>query len=418
MMQTKLALHGGNPVISENQKPVAPRRWGKAELDELADALDQDSLFYWQGPKTRKMIAEFQREYPLEFVMPCSSGTASIHIALLAMNLKPGDEVITSPITDQGTVIGTLYQQGVPIFADVDAETYNIDPQSVAQQVTPRTRAIIAVHLAGNPCNLEALKAIALQHNLVLIEDCAQAWGARYREAPVGTIGQVGCYSLNDFKHVSCGDGGIVASNDATIGPLLQMCGDKGYDRINQLRSPGILAPCYRISELQAAVGAVQLSRMRDIAECRNRLGELLTREIEGVPGVRPHKVESGGYCSYWFYMFRISPERFQCSREQFVEALNAEGLAAGAGYIPEPLYHYPVFTNRAFFGGSWPARELGKTTIDYRNVRCPNAEAVLQTAIRVDIKEWMNDEHIRRAAEAIRKVAGFFAVDTNEKSS
>src|SRR5262249_22757657 len=151
---------------------------------------------------------------PLQHVMPCSSGTAALHIAVAAAGIGPGDEVITSPITDIGTVIGVLYQQAVPVFADLERDTYNLDPADVKRKITPKTKAIIAVHLTGNPCAMDALKALALEHGLILIDDCAQAWGARYRGQPIGTQGHIACFSLQNAKQITCGDGGIVASSD------------------------------------------------------------------------------------------------------------------------------------------------------------------------------------------------------------
>ena len=152
--------------------------------------IGQDTLFYWKGPQTTLLIERFRKTCPLPHVMSCSSGTAALHIAVAAAGIGPGDEVITSPITDIGTVIGVLFQQAVPVFADLGRDTYNLDPEDVARRITPRTKAIIAVHLAGNPCDLDALKALADRHKLILIEDCAQAWGARSaasRSGPTGT---------------------------------------------------------------------------------------------------------------------------------------------------------------------------------------------------------------------------------------
>src|SRR5262249_24616916 len=144
----------------------------------------------------------------------------------------PGDEVITSPITDIGTVIGVIYQQGVPVFADLRPSTYNLDPADLERRITSKTKAIIAVHLCGKPYDLHALKALADKHGLVLIEDAAQAWGAKYRGQPIGTIGHITCFSLQESKHITCGDGGLVGSNDERFGPLLQRFGDKGFDRV------------------------------------------------------------------------------------------------------------------------------------------------------------------------------------------
>ena len=219
----RLAVHGGEQAVRQSPKP--PLRWGEPERERLNAMLGQDSLFYWKGPQTTLMIERFKQVCPVKYVQPCSSGTAALHIAVAAAGIGPGDEVITSPITDIGTVIGVIYQQGVPVFADLGASTYNLDPADVERRITPKTKAIIAVHLCGNPCDLQALKTIADKHGLVLIEDAAQAWGAKYRGQPIGTIGQLTCFSLQNSKHITCGDGGLVGSSDERFGPLLQKLG-------------------------------------------------------------------------------------------------------------------------------------------------------------------------------------------------
>lgn len=227
----KLALQGGEKAV----KLPGPKlvRWGEPERVRLNAMLGQDSLFYWKGPQTAALIDRFRQFCPLKDVMTCSSGTAALHIAVAAAGIGPGDEVITTGITDIGTVIGVLYQQGVPVFADLSASTYNLNAADVERRITPKTKAIIAVHLAGNPCDLESLKTLADRRGLVLIEDCAQAWAARRGGQPVGTIGHIACFSLQNAKLVTCGDGGVVASSHERFGPLLQRFGDKGFDRLN-----------------------------------------------------------------------------------------------------------------------------------------------------------------------------------------
>ena len=211
----KLALHGGEKTVKGSAK--LPIRWGDPERERLNAMLGQDSLFYWKGPQTTLLIERFQKVCSVKYVMPCSSGTAA--------GIAPGDEVITTPITDIGTVIGVIFQQGVPVFADLAANTYNLDPADVERRITPKTKAIIVVHLCGNPCDMQALKTIVDRHGLVLIEDCAQAWGTKYRGQPVGTIGHIACFSLQNSKHITCGDGGLVGSNDERFGPLLHRFG-------------------------------------------------------------------------------------------------------------------------------------------------------------------------------------------------
>jgi perosamine synthetase len=404
----KLALHGGEKTVKQSAR--LPIRWGEPERERLNAMLGQDSLFYWKGPQTTLLLERFKKVCPVKYAMPCSSGTAALHIAVAAAGIGPGDEVITSPITDIGTVIGVIYQQGVPVFADLGASTYNLDPADVERRITPKTKAIIAVHLCGNPCNMRALKALAEKHKLVLIEDAAQAWGARYRGEPVGTIGHIACFSLQNSKHITCGDGGLVGSNDERFGPLLQKFGDKGFDRLGGGLFESF-ATNYRMSEPQAAVAAAQLERLETIVSKRARLGNLLTQKIADLRGVLPHEVDSEDRCNYWFYMFRLKPEAFRCDRAEFVKALAAEGVPAGAGYIPVPLHRNPVFLKHGFFAGHWPVRDFGLTRMDYSKHETPETEAILRTGVKITIHEAMTEDYIASVAEAIRKVTRYYTV-------
>jgi dTDP-4-amino-4,6-dideoxygalactose transaminase len=405
---SQLAIHGGEKAVK--QVPPSEIRWGAREHEQLGEMLQQRSLFYWKGPQTELLKQRFRKFCPVKYVQTCSSGTAALHIAVAAAGIGLGDEVITSPITDIGTVIGIIYQQAVPVFADLGEGTYNLDVADVQRRITPKTKAIIAVHLTGNPCDLEALRALADQHNLILIEDCAQAWGAQYRGRPIGTIGDIGCFSLQNSKHVTCGDGGVVGSNDERFGPLLQKFGDKGGDRV-KWGGFDAFATNYRMSEPQAAVAASQLTRLEEIVEKRDHLGKLLTQQIADLPGIIPHEVHSEDRWSCWFYMFRMRPEAFKCGRSEFVKALLAEGASVQGGYIKYPLYQEPVFQNHAFFAGRWPVKEMGLTDMDFTKHSCPEAEATLVTNIRVPIYEYMTEEYILSVGRAIRKVVRHYAV-------
>ena len=402
-----LAIEGG--AKSVKPPPAAGPRWGEPERKQLEAMLGQNSLFYWKGPQTTTLIERFRGFCPVKHVQTCSSGTAAIHIAVAAAGIGLGDEVITSPVTDMGTVIGTIYQQAVPVFADLGKGTHNLDPADVERRITPKTKAIIAVHLTGNPCPLDALKAIADRHKLILIEDCAQAWGARSRGRPIGTVGHLACFSLQNSKHITCGDGGVVASNDERFGPLLQKFGDKGGSR-TKWGGFDAFATNYRMSEPQAAVAAVQMTRLEAIAAKRARLGNLLTENIANLPGVIPHEVHPEDRAVYWFYFFRIRPEALKCNRSQFVKALLAEGASVSGGYIKVPLYGEPVFQNHAFFAGRWPVKEMGLTKMDFTKHKCPNAESLLTEGIRVPIQESMTEEYVLSVAKAIQKVARRYA--------
>lgn len=406
-----LALHGGPAAVTAPRLPH--HRWGAEELDRLTAMVGQSSLFYWNGPQCGSLLDAFRRTYPLKWSMPCSSGSAALHIAVAALQLPPGSEVITSPVTDMGSVIGMLYQQLVPVFADINPLTYNLDPEAVVQRITPHTRAIMVVHLAGNPSDMDAILAIARQYNLYVIEDCAQAWGARYRGTPVGLFGHLACYSFNEFKHVSCGDGGIVGTNDARFGPTLSKWGDKHYDRITGNRNPEALAPNYRMSEPQAAVAAAQMDKLPAIVARHIRLGTLLLERLRQVapPGIVLPAIDPRDTHSYWFCLLRLEAAKFRCTRDEFAAALRAEGVTAQAGYIPKPVYRYPLFQNHNFFAGTWPLREAGLTTMDYRLVSCPVAEAMIADGISLPISPAMSEEAAVQTADAVNKVARFFAV-------
>lgn len=403
----KLAIDGGEPVVT--QPPQRAPRWHQSERERLQAMVDQPSLFYWKNTQTEAMLAAFRKHYDFEHIMPCGSCTAALHIAVAAAGIEPGDEVITTAITDMGTVIGVLFQQGVPVFADIDPDTFNIDPADVEAKITPRTRAIIAVHFSGNPCDLEALTAIAKKHNLVLIEDCAQAWGALYRGRPVGLIGDIGCYSFDDFKHLSCGDGGLAASNRDDIGPRLQPFGDKGYDRMGGPRNPTILGANYRMSEPQSAVATGQLESLEEMAQGRAHMGELLDSELADTPGVQIPKRDARDRHSFWFYTIKLDLDQLSCDRDTFVKALNAEGVLANDGSFPSTTYKWSVFRNHAFFGGRWPLKEHGITDMDYTQVFCPNAEEVIYQWSRLVLFEGMDDTYLKQAAAAIRKVANHY---------
>ncbi len=402
-----LAVDGGQKAVKT--PPVKGSRWGEPELKQLGEMLEQDSLFYWNGPQTELLKQRFREVCPVKYAHSCSSGTAAIHIAVAAAGIGLGDEVITSPITDIGTVIGTIYQQAVPVFADSGHGTHNLDVADVARRITPKTKAIIAVHLAGNPCDLDALKALADQHDLVLIEDCCQAWGARYRGRRIGTVGHIACFSLQNSKHITCGEGGIVGTNDERFGPLLQPFGDKGSDRSGPRTFPAF-ATNYRMSEPQAAVAAAQLTRLEEIASTRARLGKLLTENISDLPGIIPHEVHPEDRHVCWFYTFRVVPDAFKCNRSTFTKALSAEGAKVSGGYIKVPLYGEAVFQNHGFFAGRWPVKEMGLTEMDFTRHTCPNAESMLTEGIRVHVYEYMTEEYILGVAEAIRKVALHYA--------
>lgn len=405
----RLAVEGGPAAVST----ALPRRhrWGREELTALTAMVEQESLFYWKGPQTEAMLTRFRELYPLTHCMPSSSGSAALHIAVSALRLEPGSEIIVPAITDMGSVIGILYQQLVPVFADVDGETINLDPADVRRRITPKTRAILPVHLAGCPCDMKALMEIAREFDLNVIEDCAQAWGAKSQGEIVGLQGDLACYSFNEFKHLSCGDGGIVGTNDAALGAGLSKWGDKHYDRVKGGRDPETLSPNYRITEPQSAVAYAQLGKHNALVEHRRELGRVLSAGLAEIPGVQFQPERPGDTHSYWFGVLRWDLPQFRVDRSTLVAALVAEGVACEEGYIPSPVYAYRVFQNHDFFAGGWPLKDAGLTTMDYREIRCPVAEAVLADCMTLVINEAVPVTYMHEVVAAFTKVCRHYAV-------
>lgn len=400
----RLAIDGGVPVKTT---PFGTgRRFGEDELGELRDALEQDTLFYHFGTKVKAFLHDFNRMYDRKYSVAASSGTAAVHVALGAAGIGVGDEVITSPITDMGTVIGILYQNAIPVFADVEPHTYNMDAASVASCITSRTKAIVVVHLAGNPCDMDGIMALARRRGLIVIEDCAQSYLAKYKGRLTGTIGDYGCFSTNDFKHISTGEGGIVTVNSNETNDYLKAhaFADKNYSRLDGAvaRNSGLLAPNYRMTELQGAVGIAQLKKLPWICRRRREIGERITDGISGLESVFPHEVRRTDECTFWFYMLRVDTAAW--SREEFSRTLAAEGIPNQPGYIPEPLTMMPVFRQRQAYEGSRFPFDLSDAA--YGAGVCPTAERVLQTAVRIPISEFYSDEDTGQIVAAIRKTA------------
>ncbi|MFD0713520.1 DegT/DnrJ/EryC1/StrS family aminotransferase [Paenibacillus sp. GCM10027626] len=417
MDEYKLAIHGGEKIKTTPYS--TGKRFGAEEMAQLAEALEQNTLFYHYGSKVKQFLQHFNDLYGVRHSVATSSGTAAIHVALGACGITVGDEVITSPITDQGSIIGILYQNAIPVFADLDPYTYNMDPQSIEACITSRTKAIVAVHLAGNPCDMDPIMDIARRHGLRVIEDCAQSYMTWYKGRLAGTIGDYGCFSTNDFKHISTGDGGIVTVNSGDEADYYRThaFADKNYQRFgaNVVRDLTYLAPNYRMTELQGAVGIAQLQKLPQICRQRHDHGERITEGIRDVPGILPHRITDGGWSSYWFYMLRVDEAVLNCSRSEFAQALTAEGIASNAGYIPQPVYMHPLFQRQQAYIGSRFPFELSNA--DYAEGLCPTAERILQTAITVPVNEFFSERDIDDVIRGIRKVALHYAGKGNERS-
>ncbi len=407
----KLAIHGGTPV--KTTPYGTGKRFGKEELAYLEEALNQNTLFYWKGNMTKRFCEKFAKMYGAEYCVSTSSGTASIHVALGALGIGPGDEVITSPITDMGSVIGILYQNAIPVFADVDPHTYNITPESIEAKITKRTKAIVVVHLAGNSARIDEIVAIAKKHGIYVVEDCAQSYHCKYKGKYVGTFGDIGCFSLNDFKHISAGDGGMVIMNDEILYRKAHMFTDKNYNRLGGevVKNIPHIAPNYRMNELTAAVALAQLDKLDWICNTRREYGNKLNAALQNIKGIYPHKIQDGCDSSYWFYMIRVNEAELGATRAEFVKALRAEGIIAAEGYIPSCVYQYDVFKNKTFysFNTQYPVDGTYGESVEYKTGDCPVAEQILASAVKMVVNEFHTERDLEDTIAAIKKVSDYF---------
>jgi dTDP-4-amino-4,6-dideoxygalactose transaminase len=263
------------------------------------------------------------------------------------------------------------------------------------------------VHLAGNPCDLKPLKELCDRKKIFLIEDCAQAHGCHYDEKPVGAVGQIGCYSFNEFKHIACGDGGIAITSDDALAAKLRLATDKAYDRTPGLsiRDPKFMANNYRMTELQGAVALAQLRKLDSIISRRQSWCGRLTKRLGELPGLQLPIVQERGAHSYWFYMMRVDPKKLGANADEFAAAMKAEGVPTAAHYIARPIYRYPLFMNHsAYERGEHPFAR-----IDYKQVKCPVAEAILDTCVILAVNESYSDADLDDTVKAFERVVGYF---------
>jgi dTDP-4-amino-4,6-dideoxygalactose transaminase len=408
---SRLAIDGGAPVRS-SPLSAPPREIGEDELAELRRVIDAGVMNRWSGGH---LVDEFEEAfagcYRAGMAVASTSGTAAIHLALGALNPEPGDEIITAPITDLGTIIPIIAQNAIPVFADVDLHSFNMDPDDLERRITPRTRAVIPVHLGGNPCDMDRILAVARKHSLMVIEDCSQCYCASYGGKWTGQMGDFGCFSLQQTKHMTTGDGGITITNDPALGELAKKFGAKGRplytaDGARHYHSFGFN---YNMTELQAAVALAQLRRLRGVTEARTRNGERLTELVRGLPGIHPQAVPEGGHSTYWFYALRLVEVEAGISPRRFADCMRAEGIPCGVHYIGKPIFLYESIRGKQVYGTSnypWSLQDPG-TAVRYEEGECPNTERVLNEMITIPLHEKFTERDVQDIADAAEKVLG-----------
>lgn len=355
---------------------------------------------------------ELARYYGRRYAVCCSSGTAALHGCLAALQLPVGSEVITTSIVDIGVILPLVYENLIPVFADVNPATFNLDVASAAQHITSNTSAIIAVHLAGNPCDVEGLSRLCRKHRLVLIEDFSQAHGATWHGQHVGWVGRMAYGSLQQSKQITCGEGGVIVTDDKALARRALLGVDKGWQRHRDLRQRQyeFLASCYRFTALQGAVLKPQIERLSALMERKRRLAGVLRTALAPLSDIiRCQEILPGAQHAY--YSFPTSVTRGGRLRNRLLNILDHEfNVRCAFGYAnPVPIYRCANFLKEPQRYG----RGLRYTARRYPPGLCPQAEELLKRSFLLPFNEQFEEQDLR---EIVRRLIGAIAlaVSTN----
>lgn len=404
-----LALNGG-PKTKTTPYGAGSKHDADIEAEALRQRLHAGPMPLAMGPSIKELRRQVCELFGVAACVPTSSGTAAVHTGLAALGVVPGDEVITTPMTDHGTVIGIMQLNAIPVFADVNPNTMMIDAESIAAKITPRTKVLLPVHLAGCPTDMDAICALAEKRGLKVLEDCAQSWLAEWRGRLAGTWGHIGIFSINESKHISAGEGGLLITNDEAAAHYADLFADKSYNRTGQGPvHPVMPALNYRLSEVNAVIAIEQLKRVRDLVARRYTLGERLADAIADLPGVRQLRPPAHSKSAYWHGVLLVDREEAGVDGPGFARALAAEGISASAP-VSRYLLEWPLFQKlnenpKAFPTYIAPGLEKGR----YELSSCPNAVALAKRSVRVHFNEFSTDADIDETIRAIRKVARWY---------
>jgi perosamine synthetase len=385
-MTDQLAIHGGSPSIAHKLEHF--NSIGEEEVEAASRVIRSGVLSAYIGAPGDgflggKEVRAFEQQaadyFGVKHAVVVNSWTSGLIAAIGAIGIEPGDEVITTPWTMSATATAILHFNGIPIFADIESDTFNIDPDLIEQLITPRTRAVMAVDIFGHSADMKRLREICDRHNLKLICDTAQAPGARYGESYAGTLADIGGFSLNYHKHIHCGEGGILVTNNDSYAKRLQLIRNHAEvviqsDEPEELNN--LLGYNFRMGEIEAAIASVQLTKLRRNTESRQQAANQLNLGLSKLKGLITPKVVDGCTHVYYVYGLKIDVDIIGVSRSKLIDALRAEGIPGlMSGY--QNIHLLPMFRNKIAYGTQgfpWNSPH-SDSTVNYQPGLCPIAE-------------------------------------------
>lgn len=384
--RSKLAIHGGTPVL---RHPLpAPYLIGKEEIaiatkllkeGPLSDYVGAPGKYFLGGKRVKSLEAAFVKKFKVKHAVSFNSATTALHAAVVALGIGPGDEVIVPPYTMSATPMAVLMNGAVPIFADIDPDTFCLDATLVEKAINKRTKAIFVVNLFGQPADFAKLLPLAQKHRLKIIEDNAQSPGALWRGRPAGTVGDIGIFSFNVHKTIQAGEGGVLVTSNDHYALRAQMCRNHGENLASHYPDAGpLIGSNYRMTELTAALCEAQLARLDFLTKKRRELVAHLTKSLRGIEGITVPPVSEDTHHVYYVYPLKIDEKKLGISRDTLANAMAAEGYPMSKGYL-EPLYLLPLFQKKQVFNETHFPFDYQGMTQDYAKGICPVTERLYE---------------------------------------
>lgn len=420
---SKLAILGGEPVrtklfpayntIGEEEKAAVMRVLDSGNLSQFLGAWHDDFL---GGPFVRKFENNWANAINVKHAVSVNSNTSGLFTAIGAIGIQPGDEVIVSPYSMSASAIAPLIYGGIPVFADIDPDTFCMSPESIESKITPRTRAILIVHIFGHPAEMDAIMAIAKKHNLYVIEDCAQAPMGKYKDQYVGTIGDIGVFSLNYHKHIHTGEGGVITTNNFALAERCQMIRNHAENITGPKETvdlTNMLGYNYRMTEVDCAIGIEQLKKLPQLLTTRLENVSFFNRKLADFPALTIQKEQNAGNVhTYYAYPVKFDKHIAGIDRSTFIDALKAEIPSAflretapliGMGYV-KPLYLQPLYQQKAAWAFH-PA--FSSDEISYQPGICPVTERMHNEELFTHeyMRPGMSKEDMNDVTDAIEKI-------------
>ncbi len=397
-MNEKLALYGGKP-IRESDLYYGSHIIEDDDVDAVVRTLR--APYITCGPKVEEAEKKLASVLQADYVSVVSNGTAALHCACLAAGIGPGDEVITTPLTFAASANCILYCGARPVFADIDSETYNIDPESIESHITNKTKAIIAVDYSGQAVEIEMIRRICDKHNLLFIEDAAHAIGTFYKNMPVGSYADITCFSFHPVKTITSGEGGAVSTNDPNLAYKLALAHAHGIVKdekyMEEAPHEGVwyyeqidLGYNYRMTDFQAALLLSQLDKLDRFKARRKEIAKIYSDAFADMPGIILQKnIPESDTCPH-LYIIRLDFDRLKCTRREFFDAMSAEKVHPQIHYVP--VYWFPHY------------KRLG-----YERGLCPIAEDIYRGIMSIPLYPRMTDQDIEDTINAVRKVTNYY---------